>query len=312
MILLLEYTIVYASVLILVALGGCFSERSGVVNIGLEGIMVMGALGGVLGLNIASGLPSILILILSMLMAMGAGVLYSLLLAVACIHFKADQTLIGTALNILVIAVATLLAESYNVSINPDNPTSTIYYVNSRMSLFINNNGDNPNILVLVTIVIIFAAGFVLYKTRFGMRLRAVGEHPQAAASVGIDVYKIRYLGVMISGLLGGLGGFAYVTASVGVWDFRYGVAGFGFLALGVLIFGQWNPYKIAASAILFGCCRALSIVYSGIDFLDKLSIDSTIYKMFPYVISLIVLVFTSKKSKAPKAAGIPYDRDAA
>ena len=148
-----------------------------------------------------------------------------------------------------------------------------------------------------------------LYKTRFGLRLRSCGEHPQASASVGINVFKMRYAGVLISGLLAGLGGIVYITAGVSVWKFEYGVAGFGFLAMAVMIFGAWHPLRIALAALLFGFLRALGNVYSGFDFMLALNIPSVVYNMLPYIISLVVLAFTSKKSRAPKAAGLIYDK---
>ena len=137
----------------------------------------------------------------------------------------------------------------------------------------------------------------------------ACGEHPQAADSVGINVYKMRWSGVLISGLLGGLGGICYILAGVSEWKFENGVAGFGFLALAVMIFGQWKPVRIALAALLFGFFRALSNVYFGFDWLVSLGIPGTVYNMFPYIISLIVLALTSKTSRAPKAEGIPYDK---
>ena len=153
---------------------------------------------------------------------------------------------------------------------------------------------------MLVTLLLLIAAYVVLYKTRFGLRLMACGEHPQAADSVGINVYKMRWAGVLISGMLGGLGGIVFITA---------GVAGFGFLSLAVMIFGQWKPTRIALAALLFGLFRALSNVYAGFEFLKNLNIPSPVYNMMPYIISLVVLAFTSKKSRAPKAEGIPYDK---
>ena len=162
---------------------------------------------------------------------------------------------------------------------------------------------------MLLAFVLLVVAYVLLYKTRFGLRLMACGEHPQAADSVGINVYKMRYAGVMISGVLGGRGGIVYITAGVSEWKFENGVAGFGFLALAVMIFGQWKPLRIALAALLFGMFRALSNVYSGFDFLTALNIPSTVYNMMPYIISLLVLTFTSKNSKAPKAEGIPYDK---
>ena len=149
----------------------------------------------------------------------------------------------------------------------------------------------------------------VLYRTKFGLRLMACGEHPQAADSVGINVLKMRWSGVLISGGLGGLGGICYILAGVSEWRFEYGVAGFGFLALAVMIFGQWKPTRIALAALMFGFFRALSNTYFGFGFLTALNLPSTFYNMMPYIISIIVLALTSKNSKAPKAEGIPYDK---
>jgi len=309
MTLLLQYTLLYASVLILVALGGCFSERSGVINLGLEGIMVMGALGGALTMKYMAGLPGLVIVLTTILISALFGLLYSLLLAVACINFKADQTIIGTALNLLGTALATVIVKALNTAANPDDVSSNVQYIASKKSLLVNMNGFEFNWFMLVAFLLLAASYILLYKTQFGLRLMACGEHPQAADSVGINVYKMRYAGVMISGVLGGLGGIVYITAGVSEWKFENGVAGFGFLALAVMIFGQWKPLRIALAALLFGMFRALSNVYSGFDFLTALNIPSTVYNMMPYIISLVVLTFTSKNSKAPKAEGIPYDK---
>ena len=274
MLLLIQYTLIFASVLLLVALGGCFSEHSGVINLGLEGIMVIGALGGALMMRyLPSSTPAILMILLVLLGAIVFGVAYSALLGVACINFKADQTIVGTALNMLGVAAATVLVKAINTASNP-----VIAYV-------------------------------VLYKTRFGLRLMACGEHPQAADSVGINVYKMRWAGVLISGMYGGLGGICYILAGVSLWKFENGVAGFGFLALAVMIFGQWKPTRIALAALLFGFFRALSNVYFGFPFLMSLNLPGSVYNMMPYIISLVVLAFTSQNSRAPKAEGIPYDK---
>lgn len=309
MTLLLQYTLLYASVLILVALGGCFSERSGVINLGLEGIMVMGALGGAFAMKYMAGLPGVVIVLATIVIAALFGLLYSLLLAVACINFKADQTIVGTALNLLGTALATVIVKAVNTAANPDDVSSNVQYIVSKKSLILNIGGFEFNWFMLVAFLLLAASYILLYKTRFGLRLMACGEHPQAADSVGINVYKMRYAGVMISGVLGGLGGIVYITAGVSEWKFENGVAGFGFLALAVMIFGQWKPLRIALAALLFGMFRALSNVYSGFDFLTALNIPSTVYNMMPYIISLLVLTFTSKNSKAPKAEGIPYDK---
>ena len=311
MILLLQYTLIFASVLMLVALGGCFSERSGVINIGLEGIMVVGALGGALVLKflpVTVGAP-VMVLATALVSAL-FGMLFSLLLAVAAINFKADQTITGTAMNMLATAAVTVIVKAMNTSASGGNDVSSeIWYTHTKDLLLVRIGNFEFNWFMLIAVVCLVVSFVCLYKTKFGLRLRACGEHPQAADSVGINVYKMRYAGVLISGLLGGLGGIVYITAGVSVWKFENGVAGFGFLALAVMIFGAWHPLKIALAALLFGFFRALGNVYSGFDLLAALNIPSFIYNMLPYIISLVVLAFTSKKSRAPKAEGIPYDK---
>ena len=308
--LLVQYTLIFASVLILVALGGCISEHSGVINLGLEGIMVMGAMGGALAMRyLPAGSPAIVIILGVVLAAALIGMLYSALLAVACINFKADQTIVGTALNMLGIAAATVIVKAINTAANPDDVSSVIQYAIPKQALLVNINGFEFNWFMVITLVALILVYVMLYKTRFGLRLLACGEHPQAADSVGINVYKMRWAGVLISGALGGLGGIVFITAGVSEWRFEYGVAGFGFLSLAVMIFGAWHPVKIALAALLFGMFRALSNVYMGFDILASLNIPSQVYNMLPYIISLIVLAFTSEKSRAPKAEGIPYDK---
>ena len=273
MLLLTQYTLIFASVLLLVALGGCISEHSGVINLGLEGIMVIGALGGALVMRSLGTTSAFVMVLVAMLAAILAGMLYSCLLGIAAIHFKADQTLVGTAMNLLATAAATVLVKAMNTAANPDNHSSEIEYVTARKMLM------------------------------------ACGEHPQAAASVGISVYKMRWTGVLISGALGGLGGLCYILAGVSIWKFENGVAGFGFLALAVMIFGQWKPTRIAVAALIFGLFRALSNTYTGFPFLVSMNLPGNVYNMMPYIVCLIVLAFTSKASRAPKAEGIPYDK---
>ena len=310
MLLLVQYTLIFASVLVLVALGGCFSEHGGVINIGLEGIMVIGALGGALMMKyLPVGLPAIVVIVLVILASVLLGMLFSLFLGVAAIKFNADQTLIGTAMNLLGPAIAVVLVRAINTAESVDNVSSTISYRDAKQAFLINIGKFEFNWFMLIAVVVLIASHIVLYKTKFGLRLCACGEHPQAADSVGINVYKMRYAGVLISGALGGFGGLVYITAGVSEWKFENGVAGFGFLALAVMIFGQWRPVTIGAAAILFGLFRALSNVYTGFDALVALKLPSTVYNMLPYIISLIVLVFVSKKSRAPKAEGIPYDK---
>ena len=308
--LLVQYTLIFASVLLLVALGGCFSEHSGVINIGLEGIMVSGALGGALTMSfLPATTPSFFMVVMVVLISLLSGMFYSLLLAVASINFKADQTLTGTAMNLLGTATACIIVRTINMSKNSDDVSTTVKYIQEKEALMINIGKYEFNWFIVISVIALIASFIVLYKTKFGLRLMACGEHPQAADSVGINVYKMRYAGVLISGALGGLGGIAYITAGASQWKFENGVAGFGFLSLAVMIFGQWKPTRIALAALLFGFFRALSNVYMGYGFLKALNIPGTVYNMLPYIISLVVLIFTSRNSRAPKAEGIPYDK---
>ena len=311
MILLTQYTLLFASVLLLVALGGCFSERSGVINIGLEGIMVMGALGGALMMKfLPAELGAPVMIVATILASALAGMLFSLLLAVASINFKADQTITGTAMNMLATAAATVAVKAMNTAASGGSDVSSdIIYTRAREALIVRFGNFEFNWFMVVALVALLVSWVMLYKVRFGLRLRACGEHPQAADSVGINVYRMRYAGVLISGVLGGLGGIVYITAGVSSWKFENGVAGFGFLALAVMIFGQWKPFRIALEALLFGFFRALGNVYTGFDLLNSLNLPSNVYNMLPYIISLVVLALTSKNSLAPKAEGIPYDK---
>ena len=310
--LLLKYTLLYAAVLTLVAMGGMFSERSGVINIALEGIMVIGGLMGVVMINIlnAAGVPVAIGILLTIVAAGAAGAAYSSLLAFSAINLKADQTIGGTALNLLATAVAMVIAKRLNGSDSPKITYSTNTNAVLNSSHFSFQVGPLPlNYFLLVTIVAIAAAWFILYRTRFGMRLMACGEHPQAADSVGINVYKMRWAGVLMSGVLGGIGGMAYIVPAVGDWNFEMGVAGMGFLALAVMIFGQWKPVNIAGAALFFAVFRAMANIFDSIPFLAALGWPKEIYNMMPFVASMVVLAFTSKKSRAPKAEGIPYDK---
>ena len=296
--LLLQYTLIFASVLILVALGGCFSEHSGVINLGLEGIMIMGALGGALTMRYLGENSSHFVTILAVVLVSAAvGMVYSCLLAVACINFKADQTLVGTALNLLGTAGATVIVKAINTAANPDDVSSIIQYAGAKKAFTVSIGSFEFSWFMLITALLLIASYVLLYKTRFGLRLMACGEHPQAADSVGINVYKMRWAGVLISGFLGGLGGIVFITAGVSEWRFA------------VMIFGQWKPQRIALAALLFGFFRALGNVYTGFAFLKVMNLPSSVYNMLPYIISLIVLAFTSKNSRAPKAEGIPYDK---
>lgn len=308
-----QQTMFFSIPLLIVALGGMFSERSGVVNIALEGIMTMGAFTSILFINLTgnsmSGQGQLLIAIV---IAMVTGVVFSLFHAYAAINMKADQTISGTALNMFAPAFAIFVARIIQgVQQIQFNNTFRIESVPVLGSISV--IGDlffkNTYITTYIGIAILILSTIVLYKTRFGLRLRACGEHPQAADAAGVNVYRMQYAGVMISGALAGLGGLVFVVPTS--TNFNASVAGYGFLALAVLIFGQWKPIRIMWASLFFGLTKAVAAAYSGIPFLNNMGIPSYLYKMIPYIATLIVLIFTSKNSQAPRASGVPYDKGA-
>ena len=295
MLLLIKYTLLYGIVLMLVALGGMFSEHSGIINIALEGIMVIGGVAGVLTLTmLPASLSPFLVVLISILVAALAGVVYSLLLAFASINLKADQTIGGTALNLLATAIAVVISKYFSES-----GSAKLNYSNKPFLFSI--GGLELSVFVPLGLILLVVSYIVLYKTRFGLRLRACGEHPQAADSVGIN-------GVILSGALGAIGGLAYIVPPVQTWNFEVGVAGAGFLALAVMIFGQWKPFHIFGAAMFFAVFKSLANIADS-TFLAQLHWSSNIYNMMPFVASMVILAFTSKNSMAPKAEGIPYDK---
>ena len=308
---LVQQTMLFSIPLLLVALGGMFSERSGVVNIALEGIMIIGAFTGIFFISRFGNLfsPTITLFIAIIISAL-SGLIFSLLHAYASINMSADQVISGTALNIFAPAFAIYVTRAIQV-------VQQISFVNNFRIEFVPILGNipiignllfkNAYITTYLGFIILALSWFALYKTRFGLRLRSCGEHPQAADSVGINVYKMRYFGVAISGALAGIGGLVFVIPTS--TNFNATVAGYGFLALAVLIFGQWKPMRILYAAFFFGLMKTLASAYSGIPILSNLPISNSVYKMIPYITTIIVLAFTSKNSQAPKASGLPYDK---
>ena len=337
---LIRQTLIYSIPLMMVAMAGIFSERSGVINLALEGIMIFGAFSGVvlvramqsLGLfDAAQAAGSWMTLqgylLLTMLGAAILGALFSLLLAFAAITLKADQTIGGTALNMLapalVLFFVRLIASQNNLLLLKGD--SATWFMIKKSTLGIAKSTDlgilgeallhKVYLTTYVCILIFIILSIVLYKTKFGLRLRACGENPQAADSLGINVYRMRYIGVSISGALAGMGGFVYAVTTSNC-SANGDVAGFGFLALAVMIFGNWKPLNVAGGALLFGLFKCIAACYSTLDIngdgifaLAAAGINSSFYRLLPYLITLIVLAFTSKSSRAPKAEGIPYDK---
>ncbi|MBR4992768.1 MAG: ABC transporter permease [Lachnospiraceae bacterium] len=337
---LIQQTLLFMVPLMIVALAGVFAERSGIINLALEGIMIFGAFIGVLFVRImqekevfeaakAAGKWGSLQLfeILAMLVAGLAGAIFSLLLAFAAINLKADQTIGGTALNMLAPALVLFLVR---IMVNQNTlmmakGDAASWFMIKKSTFGIDKKTDigflgetlinKVYLATYICILIYVILAVILYKTRFGLRLRSCGENPQAADSLGINVVKMRYIGVVISGFLAGMGGFVYALTSSNC-SANGDVAGFGFLALAVMIFGNWKPLNIAGGALLFGLFKCIAACYSTLDingdgvfWLAEIGISTHVYRLLPYVITLLVLAFTSKQSRAPKAEGIPYDK---
>ena len=311
--LIVQQTMFFSIPLLIVALGGMFTERGGVTNIALDGTMIMGAFTSILFINsMRDSMSGTGLLLIACAIAALTGGVFSLLLAYSAINMKADQIIGGTALNMFAPAFCVFAARTVQ-----DLGVQQIQFNNTFRVMKVPVLGDipvigklffqNTYITTLIGIIILIIAVVVIYKTRFGLRLRACGEHPQAADSVGINVYKMRYAGVFISGVLGGLGGLVFIIPTS--TNFDSNVAGYGFLALAVMIFGQWKPVRIAVAAAFFGFMKTIAAAYNLIPFLDNLPVTSEFYKAIPFVATLIVLALSSKKSSAPAAVAQPYDK---
>ncbi|WP_107942308.1 ABC transporter permease [Metasolibacillus sp. FSL H7-0170] len=301
--------IFYAAPLILAAIGGVFSERSGVVNIGIEGIMVIGAFVGIVFNLFTYETLGNFTPWAALLMAMVVGAIFSLLLAVAAISFRADQTVTGVALNLLGIAVAL-----FSVKMIFEGRGQTDF-ISKRFARFdIPVLSDIPFIgrllfhdvygTSILAIAVAIFAWFVIFKTPFGLRLRAVGEHPMAADTMGINVTKMRYIAVMISGGLAGIGGAIYAQTITN--DFGHAtINGQGFMAIAAMIFGKWHPIGAMGAALFFGLAQALSIAGGSIPYVKE--IPPVFLTILPYVLTILALAGFIGKASAPKASGQPY-----
>jgi len=337
---LIQQTLLYAIPLMIVALAGVFAERSGIINLALEGIMIFGAFIGVLFVYTMQSSEWVQaayqaknwaalqgLEVMAMIAAAALGAIFSLLLSFASINLRADQTIGGTALNLMapafVLFMIRIIANQNTLQMQKGDAAS--WFMIKKSTLGFEKNADlgflgntflhKVYLATYICIILFIILSVLLYKTRFGLRLRACGENPQAADSLGINVHKMRYAGTTISGALAGMGGFVYALTTANCTA-NGDVAGFGFLALAVMIFGNWTPLNIAGASLLFGLFKCIAAGYSSIDIngdghflLAELGISAHIYRMLPYIITLIVLAFTSKKSRAPKAEGIPYDK---
>jgi len=303
---ILPYAIAYTIPLLVTALGGLYSERSGVTNLGLEGLMVVGYFASALTIRFAEQSLQAMALPIGLLVGVLAGALFSMLHAFASINLKADQVISGTAINMLASAITVYLARTITGSgnvrimlgiIRRNIPglsqipgIGTLFFTQSYWSTW-------------VALAVWGASWFLLYKTSFGLRLRACGEHPHAVASAGVNVYRMRYFGVGMSGALAGLGGSIILVTYSG--EFNGTVAGLGFLSIAALIFGQWKPLGILGATFFFGTATTIANVSQVIPQLGV--IPPVLFKVFPYVVTLLALVAFSKRSAAPKAIGEPF-----
>lgn len=309
------YALAFTAPILITAIGGLLSERSGVVNIGLEGLMIIGTFTGAYvvhlfaqGLEPGEGL-SVLMILIALLASVIAGGLFSLLHAYASISLNANQIISGTAINMLAAAFSLFMSELLTGTerlgvisgvARSDVPLlSKIPFIGD---LFFTKTYFTTY-LVLAIVVIVW---FFLYKKPFGLRLRSCGEYPQAAESMGINVIRTRYIGVFLSGCFAGLGGAILVLTYKG--EFTGAVDGLGFLALATLIFGQWKPWRVVGASFFFGFMRTMSTMASVNDGLKALAIPQEFYKALPYALTLIALLIFSKNSAAPKSLGEPFD----
>ena len=315
LILIIQKTMIYATPLLIVALAGCFAERSGIINLALEGEMIFGAFIGAFFVNIwqANGTfidNQQLMFVLALLISGVAAALFSLLLSFAAIKLKVDQTIAGTALNMLApaifLTVCLVFFSQEKLVMNPM-PNYVILHkgeMNPLYEIFFNKAYISTYIVFVLYVVL----SIWLYKSKVGTHLRACGEHPQAADSVGINVSKMRYLGTTISGFLAGIGGYAYI-ATVSAGTAESSVGGMGFLALAIMIFGNWNPVGIFFGSLLFGFLKCIGPLANQISFLSNLGLDIYFYNIIPFVIVIVVLILSRNKSGCPKAEGIPYEK---
>jgi simple sugar transport system permease protein len=298
---LIASTIRLSTPLVLAALGGLFSERSGVINIALEGKMLAGAFTAAAVTYAAdkrfgTGAASPWI---GLLMGMIAGLFIAVIYAVSCIKFKADQVVSGAAINILMIGIPGFLSGAFFLSSGstPQIPKDQLL-------------PQSPVVIAIAIVVLVYAIWYVLYKTPFGLRLRSVGENPEAADAAGVSVSRIRYSGVLLAGLLAGMGG-AYLSIGQSSLFTRNMTAGRGFIALAALIFGKWRPVQTLLACLLFGFTEAVSIQMQGVFKLPSgEDIPVQFIQMVPYVLTIVVLAGFIGSSRPPRALGIPYEKE--
>lgn len=301
LLLLIGITMMYSTPLVFGALGGVVSERSGVINIGIEGMMTMGAFTGA-AVSYFTGNPW-----LGFLAAGAAGVLVALLHAIASITFSADQTISGIAINLIGPGFALFFCRLLFKDATMTPPVTTLPKLFGE-GAFAGSPAANLNVNITVVIGLLVTAfvWFFLYKTKWGLRIRSVGEHPAASDTLGINVSRTRYSCVLASGLLSGFGGASMTLAIISQFN-PTAISGQGFIALAAVIFGKWTPFGSYGACLLFGLAQALTVVLGGSD--SGVTVPSQILAMLPYILTIIVLILFVGRSVAPKADGLPYEK---
>ena len=305
---LLFSTIRLATPLVLAAIGGLYSERSGVINIALEGLMLAGAFTAA-SITYYAHSPWV-----GMGAAIVAGALVAMIIALACIRFKADQVVTGTGINIMLIGLPAVLSGALFLSSGstPQIPRENLLPALYRFFPFLPpwRVLTDVSVISVLALIVVVVTAYILYRTPFGLRLRAVGENPEAADAAGVSVNRIRYLGVVLSGALAGLGG-AYLSIGQSSLFTRNMAAGRGFIALAALIFGKWRPVQTMLACLLFGFADALTIQMQGVAKLPSgEDIPVQFIQMIPYVVTIVVLAGFIGQSRAPRAIGIPYEKE--
>ncbi len=298
----ISITLMYSAPLALAAMGGVISERSGIINIGIEGMMSIGALAGA-AVGYFSGNAW-----LGLICAGIAGGLMALLHAIASITFKADQTVSGIAINLIGPGVAIFLSRYFfdGAALSLPVPVKLPKVLDQKYLQGTSFENFSIDVTVLIAAVVVIITWFLLYKTKWGLRIRAMGEHPAAVDTLGVSVYKSRYFCVILSGILAGLGGGTITLAIISQFT-PTAISGQGFIALAAVIFGKWRPFGAYVACLLFGFSQALVVMLGG----GTLSVPSSILAMIPYILTILVLILFVGHSSAPKASGVPYEKGA-
>jgi len=304
MLLIFISALAYATPIIFAGIGGLYSEKSGVVNVGLEGIMVIGAfVASVVAYYLGASLGGFWMVIIALIASGIAGGIFSILHAVASVSFRANQVISGTALNMLAVSLTSFIVKIlFNGA--SDIPGSTVAY-----KMTVNVLGIEVNWTFFLILVVVIMTSFIFNKTKLGLRIRAVGENPSAVDSAGISVAKLRYFSVILGGMFASVGGAIVALTFVGGKFQSTTISGLGFLGLAALVFGKWKPWGVFSAALFFGFCQSFANTANSY-FPEILNyVPNFALRILPYTFTIIALVIFSRSAVGPKASGVPYDK---